>query len=169
MRADDGRTDDGDPATTCDHEWQARRREPATCVRCGAVWPAAALTALAIEYHKSMDGEGEYGCPGASCPGVQRLVKFAAKVAALTRPAVPSETAEWPLKQFQPADCAGGCVVATHCDHAGRCLKECTPADLAPPSVSVERLKALLNEAVTVHQYERQLAALIAQAEQEGQ
>lgn len=28
--------------------------------------------ARAIEYHKTV--EGEYGCPGESCPGVQRLV-----------------------------------------------------------------------------------------------
>jgi len=27
---------------------------------------------LALDYHKTI--EGEYGCPGVTCPGVQRLV-----------------------------------------------------------------------------------------------
>lgn len=30
------------------------------------------LEELAIRFHKEI--EGEYGCPGASCPGVQRLI-----------------------------------------------------------------------------------------------
>ncbi len=32
----------------------------------------ARLLELATTYHKTV--EGEYGCPGPSCPGVQRLV-----------------------------------------------------------------------------------------------
>lgn len=38
----------------------------------------ARLLALAIEYHTRTDGqgEGEYGCNGATCPGVQRLLKL---------------------------------------------------------------------------------------------
>lgn len=31
---------------------------------------------LAIAYHKSPEGEGEYGCNGLTCPGVQRLIAF---------------------------------------------------------------------------------------------
>jgi hypothetical protein len=33
------------------------------------------LMALALDYHKNW-GEGEYGCPGATCPGVERLSKL---------------------------------------------------------------------------------------------
>ena len=33
------------------------------------------IAKLAIEYHKSQ--EGEYGCNGLTCPGVQRLIVFA--------------------------------------------------------------------------------------------
>jgi hypothetical protein len=38
----------------------------------------ARVEAAALEYHKAEDGtgEGEYGCPGLSCPGVQRLANF---------------------------------------------------------------------------------------------
>lgn len=32
------------------------------------------LVQLAIAYHKNV--EGEYGCPGPTCPGVQRLVRL---------------------------------------------------------------------------------------------
>ena len=35
------------------------------------------LEQLALAYHKSENGEGEYGCPGVECPGVQRLTRFA--------------------------------------------------------------------------------------------
>ena len=37
---------------------------------------------MAVEYHKRTDGkgEGEYGCNGLTCPGVQRLVTFAQAV-----------------------------------------------------------------------------------------
>jgi hypothetical protein len=47
--------------------------------------PAAASVPLrqqveeaALAYHKATDGtgEGEYGCPGVTCPGVQRLANF---------------------------------------------------------------------------------------------
>ncbi len=34
---------------------------------------AARLAERALIYHKSPEGEGEYGCPGVMCPGVQRL------------------------------------------------------------------------------------------------
>ena len=45
----------------------------------------AQLEAMALLYHKRTDGEGEgeYGCPGLTCPGVQRLLKFAAAAFAL--------------------------------------------------------------------------------------
>lgn len=33
---------------------------------------AGLIEALAIEFHQQI--EGEYGCPGATCPGVRRLV-----------------------------------------------------------------------------------------------
>jgi len=49
--------------------------------------PRARLEALALEYHKTV--EGEYGCPGQSCPGVKRLVLLL--VAAVDDP--PSEPA----------------------------------------------------------------------------
>lgn len=41
------------------------------------------IEALALDYHKAVDGsgEGEYGCPGATCPGVQRLAAFGMKCA----------------------------------------------------------------------------------------
>lgn len=45
-----------------------------------AVPLAAQIRQLALEYHKTV--EGEYGCPGHSCPGVQRLVTFAEACAA---------------------------------------------------------------------------------------
>lgn len=32
------------------------------------------LQEIALDYHETV--EGEYGCPGLSCPGVQRLVKL---------------------------------------------------------------------------------------------
>lgn len=44
---------------------------------------------LALEYHKrdrDKGGEGEYGCPGATCPGVQRLIGFAKCVLAWAPP-----------------------------------------------------------------------------------
>jgi hypothetical protein len=44
----------------------------------------AEFVSLALEYHKTV--EGEYGCPGATCPGVQRLVSLLEQ-AALIRPA----------------------------------------------------------------------------------
>lgn len=46
------------------------------------------IEAHALKYHKVMDGtgEGEYGCPGVECPGVQRLANFASAI-------VESETA----------------------------------------------------------------------------
>ena len=50
---------------------------------------------LALDYHKTV--EGEYGCPGASCPGVQRLT--ALLLAALRRP---SAEAAW-LEQLRKA------------------------------------------------------------------
>jgi len=39
----------------------------------------AAIEKLAIEYHKTI--EGEYGCPGKECPGVKKLVAFGAMCA----------------------------------------------------------------------------------------
>jgi len=39
------------------------------------------LQSLAVEYHKSPEGEGEYGCNGLACPGVQRLIGFAKRCA----------------------------------------------------------------------------------------
>jgi hypothetical protein len=44
---------------------------------------AAKLEELALAYHKNPAplGEGEYGCPGLTCPGVQRLLRFANHVA----------------------------------------------------------------------------------------
>jgi hypothetical protein len=45
-------------------------KEPAPGVGAGA--PRPTLFDVALEYHTTI--EGEYGCPGASCPGVQRLV-----------------------------------------------------------------------------------------------
>ncbi len=57
------------------------------------------LLALAIEYHKSPDGENEYGCNGATCPGVQRLYKLlirAAGAGAVVRP-----SPELPHEQVQ--------------------------------------------------------------------
>lgn len=38
----------------------------------------------ALEYHRAQ--EGEYGCPGKSCPGVQRLVAFGLTCASLALP-----------------------------------------------------------------------------------
>jgi hypothetical protein len=36
----------------------------------------ATVEESALEYHKAEDGDGEYGCPGVECPGVQRLAAF---------------------------------------------------------------------------------------------
>ena|SRR3990167_296997 len=49
--------------------------------------PRAAIEQLALEYHKVH--EGEYGCPGLSCPGVQRLIVFGEACATSRLPAAP--------------------------------------------------------------------------------
>lgn len=38
----------------------------------GAQPQAGTLEALALQFHRTI--EGEYGCPGLACPGVQRLI-----------------------------------------------------------------------------------------------
>jgi hypothetical protein len=53
-----------------------------------------------LEYHKTI--EGEYGCPGLSCPGVQRLIAFALKCVA----AAPVPCAASPADQWQPIETA---------------------------------------------------------------
>lgn len=42
------------------------------------------ILAVAIQFHKMV--EGEYGCPGESCPGVQRLVVALTKLVGIGRP-----------------------------------------------------------------------------------
>jgi hypothetical protein len=51
----------------------------------------ARVEAAALEYHKATDGtgEGEYGCPGLSCPGVQRLANFWTPIVEAALRAVP--------------------------------------------------------------------------------
>jgi hypothetical protein len=51
----------------------------------------ARVEAAALEYHKAEDGtgEGEYGCPGLSCPGVQRLANFWTPIVEAALRAVP--------------------------------------------------------------------------------
>lgn len=72
-------------------EWSASQIGP--CFHCNVVHSgdcaqpserddlASALNRAALHYHK--DIEGEYGCPGMTCPGVKRLQVFAAACAAL--------------------------------------------------------------------------------------
>lgn len=69
------RTSNGEilgPAPVDDRSYDQRQIEPRR-----GTFTEAQLVERAIEYHKADWGEGEYGCPGATCPGVQRLVRFA--------------------------------------------------------------------------------------------
>ncbi len=63
---------------------------------------ARLIEQLAIEYHKSPDGEGEYGCNGLTCPGVQRLIGFVSSVVA----ALASSGAASPASPWQPISTA---------------------------------------------------------------
>jgi hypothetical protein len=61
-----------------------------------SAWPPdvkAIRERMAVEYHKATDGtgEGEYGCNGLTCPGVQRLIGF------LERYHAAAQQAAWPL------------------------------------------------------------------------
>lgn len=63
--------------------------------------PRQQVEELALKYHKAVDGtgEGEYGCPGVRCPGVQRLANFLeSALAALSegsRPGVSQELIDY--------------------------------------------------------------------------
>lgn len=52
-----------------------------------------AIETLAIEYHKTQ--EGEYGCNGITCPGVQRLVAFGRACAAAGQAALFEPLMHW--------------------------------------------------------------------------
>lgn len=67
---------------------------------------------LAIEYHKTV--EGEYGCPGASCPGVKRLVALLEKAEAQHAPqeAERQHLLEWQANVTAAVSKAGGCHFA---------------------------------------------------------
>lgn len=67
------------------------------------------LEVFALAYHKATDGtgEGEYGCPGVTCPGVQRLADFLqSSLEALRSPAEAGE--------------AVGEVESAKCEHCGQ-------------------------------------------------
>jgi hypothetical protein len=63
----------------------------------------ARVEAAALEYHKAEDGtgEGEYGCPGLSCPGVQRLANFWTPIVEAALRAVPLSAETEGLREAQ--------------------------------------------------------------------
>jgi hypothetical protein len=91
---------------------------------------AAKLEELALAYHKNPAplGEGEYGCPGLTCPGVQRLLRFANHVALEALGAASPVRLEeldadtpWPLTEIltQLADAVDHLLRDHDCDHMG--------------------------------------------------
>lgn len=48
--------------------------------------------------------------------------------------ALPAPQAAAPPVAFTPESICCRCVTVTHCEHHGRCLAECVPADLLPPT-----------------------------------
>ena len=55
------------------------------------------VAVLALEYHRAgpPDGEGEYGCPGMSCPAVQRLTRLGMRMADALLQRRSGETEGW--------------------------------------------------------------------------
>ena len=68
------------------------------------------LLAIALQFHREI--EGEYGCPGESCPGVQRLVAWLRSGIGIGRRAVDDETrcavCGWPVVDQTMRGCVRG-------------------------------------------------------------
>lgn len=75
--------------------------------------PRDQIVSLALEYHKSQ--EGEYGCPGVSCPGVQRLVIFGNACADIARADQEAEIAQ--LKHAAEDAYERGAIVGQEIKH----------------------------------------------------
>jgi len=66
---------------------------------------------MAIRYHKTV--EGEYGCPGASCPGVQRILTLLLEAAAAALSGASSPLVE-AVKRLPVTDMDGDDLVDLH-------------------------------------------------------
>jgi hypothetical protein len=107
----------------------------------------ARVEAAALEYHKATDGtgEGEYGCPGLSCPGVQRLANFWTPIveAALRAPAVSREAS---VPKEPKVIKRGTVLLAKVSEGAGETAEEAA-AFAKGYNFAVERANKLLSEA----------------------